>query len=54
MEDKSKEISKEIAKLAKTRVRKCPKCRKDGAVEFVYKDGKVEVQCAYCEPEKYL
>jgi len=46
--------SKEESKLASVRVVMCPKCGKDGAVKFVYKDGKVEVQCAYCEPEKYL
>lgn len=54
MEDKSKEISKEVSKLARARVVRCPKCGKDGAVQFVYKDGKVEVRCTYCEPEKYL
>ena len=54
MKDKSKELSKEASKLARTRVRKCPKCGKYGAVEFVYKDGRVEVQCAYCNTEKYL
>jgi len=50
MEEKYKEPSE----LAKARVVVCPKCGKYGAVQLVYKDGKVEVQCTYCEPEKYL
>ena len=50
MEEKTEKPSE----LKKARVIHCPKCGKEGAVEFVYKDGTVEVQCAYCEPEKYL
>jgi ribosomal protein S27E len=50
MEEKYKEPSE----LVKARVVVCPKCGNYGAVQLVYKDGKVEVQCTYCEPEKYL
>ena len=50
MEEKYKEPSE----LAKVHVVVCPKCGKYGAMEFVYKDGEVEVQCTDCEPEKYL
>ena len=50
MEEKTEKPSE----LKKARVIHCPKCGRDGAVEFVYKDGTVEVLCSYCEPEKYL
>jgi len=52
--EESKEESKLIKKLKSVRVVRCPKCGKDGAVKFVYEDGKIEVQCTYCEPEKYM